>query len=178
MVDYIEFEIDFSSFLNTIFYDNNLVVNYRENIDFFINKYNLRRINIRGDGLCFINCLLLYHEYCLNKILTIEMVKNIYYNYFVMHPIITFNSDDYENELLCNLTAYFDYKNYNTEICDYIINVTPEVLKATMFILNLENEYIITINKMTHETIDSNKTIYLARDSFTNCEGNCLKFFI
>ena len=76
-----------------------------------------------------------------------------------MHPIITFNSDDYENELLCNLTAYFDYKNYNTEICDYIINVTPEVLKATMFILNLENEYIITINKMTHETIDSNITI-------------------
>ena len=47
-----------------------------------------------------------------------------------------------------------------------------------MFILNLENEYIITINKMTHETIDSNKTIYLVRDSFTNCEGNCLKFFI
>ena len=112
------------------------------------------------------------------KILTIEIVKNIYYNYFVMHPIITFNSDDYENELLCNLTAYFDYKNYNTEICDYIINVTPEVLKATMFILNLENEYIITINKMTHETIDSNKAIYLVRDSFTNCEGNCFKFFI
>ena len=76
-----------------------------------------------------------------------------------MPPIITFNSYDYDNELLCNLTAYLNYKNYNTEICDYIINVTPEVLKATMFILNLENEYIITINKMTHETIDSNITI-------------------
>ena len=83
-----------------------------------------------------------------------------------MHPIITFNSDDYENELLFNLTDYFDNKNYNTEICDYIINVTPEVLKATMFILNLENEYI-TINKMTHETIDSNKSIYLVSESFT-----------
>ena len=56
-----------------------------------------------------------------------------------MHPIITFNSDDYENELLLNLTDCFDNKNYNTEICDYIINVTTEVLKATMFILNLEN---------------------------------------
>ena len=40
MVDDIEFEIDFFSFLNTTFYDNNLVVNQRENIDFFINKYN------------------------------------------------------------------------------------------------------------------------------------------
>ena len=64
------------------------------------------------------------------------------------------------------LTAYLNYKNYNTEICDYIINVTPEVLKATMFILNLENEYIST-NKMTHETIDSNKSIYLVSESFT-----------
>ena len=51
-----------SPVLKKIFYDNNLVVNYRENIDFFINKYNLRRINIQGDGLCFINSLLLYHE--------------------------------------------------------------------------------------------------------------------
>ena len=90
MVENNEFEINFSNFLNTIFYDSNLVVNYRENIDFFINKYNLRRINIQGDGLCFINSLLLYHENCLNKILTIEKVKNIYYNYFVMHPILLF----------------------------------------------------------------------------------------
>ena len=37
-----------------------------------------------------------------------------------MHPIITFNSDDYENEVLYNLTDYFDDKNYNTEICDYL----------------------------------------------------------
>ena len=88
MVDNNEFEINFSNFLNTIFYDRNLVVNYRENIDFFINKYNLRRIKKQGDGSCFINSLLLYHENCLNKILTIEIVKNIYYNYFVMHPII------------------------------------------------------------------------------------------
>ena len=35
MMDNNEFEINLSSFLNTIFYDNNLVVNYRENIDFF-----------------------------------------------------------------------------------------------------------------------------------------------
>ena len=48
MVDNIEFEINFSNFLNTIFYDRNLVVNYRENIDFFINKYNLRRKKIQG----------------------------------------------------------------------------------------------------------------------------------
>jgi len=96
-----------------------------------------------------------------------------------MHPIITFNSDDYENELLFNLTDYFDNKNYNTEICDYVINVTPEVLyKVTSFIMNLENDYIVTINKLTHESIDSDKIIYLVRDSFTNCEGNCFKFFI
>ena len=110
-------------------------------------------------------------------ILKIDIVKNIYYNYFLTHPIITFNSYEYENELLFNLNDYFDNKNYNTEICDYIINVTPEVLKVTLCILNLENDYIITITKMTHESIDSNKTIYLVRDSFTNFEGNSIIFF-
>jgi hypothetical protein len=100
-----------------------------------------------------------------------EMLKNIYYNYFVTHPILTFNSDDYHNELLLNLNDYFENKNYNSEICDYIINVTPEVFKLSMFILNLENDYIISINKMTHESIDLNDTIYLVRDSFTNCQG-------
>jgi hypothetical protein len=123
---------------------------------------------VRGDGLCFINCFVLYHEYCLNNILTIEMLKNIYYNYFV--TIITLNSDDYHNELL-NLNDYFENKNYNTEICDYIINVIPEVFRVTMFILNLENDHINTVNKMTHESIGINETIYLVRDSFTNSRG-------
>jgi hypothetical protein len=69
-----EFEINFLRFLNAIFINNNLAVNYKENIDFFI-KNHLRRLIVRGDGLCFISCLLPYHEYYLNKILTIDIVK-------------------------------------------------------------------------------------------------------
>jgi hypothetical protein len=99
------------------------------------------------------------------------MLKNIYYNYFVTHPIITFNSDDYNNELLLNLNDYFENKNYNTEICVYIINVTPEVLRVTMFILNLEDDHINTVNKMTHKSIGINDTIYLVRYKFTNGKG-------
>jgi hypothetical protein len=166
-----ELDINVHKFFNRMFVENNIVVNYKENIDYFINKFHLRRLIVRGDGLCFINCLVLYHEHCLNNILTMEMLKNIYHNYFVTHPILTFNSDDYHNELLLNLNDYFENKNYNSEICHYIINVTPEVFKLSMFILNLENDYIISINKMTHESIDLNDTIYLVRDSFTNCQG-------
>jgi hypothetical protein len=40
-----------------------------------------------------------------------------------------------------------------------------------MFILNIENDYINTVNKMTHELIGINDTIYLVRDSFTNSIG-------
>jgi hypothetical protein len=57
-------------------------------------------------------------------------------------------------------------------MCDYIINVTPELFQITMFILNLNNEYICSINKMTHESIVTNKEIYLIRDGFTNFKSN------
>ena len=166
-----QLEINVHKFLIGIFLENNLVVEYSENIDYFINKFHLRRLIVRGDGSCFINCLVFYHEHCLNNILTMEMLKNIYYNYFVTHPIITFNSDHYLKELLLNLNDYFENKNYNTEICDYIINVTPEVFRVTMFILNIENDHINTVNKMTYESIGINDTIYLVRDSFTNSKG-------
>ena len=144
-------------------------MNYKKNIDCFIRYFQLKRINVQEDGLCFINCLVLYHKYYFNKFLTIDSLKTLYYNYFVTHPIINLNSDDYESELLLNLSDYFDNKNYNTDICDYIINETPELFKITMFILNLDNAYICSINKMTHESIVTNKEIYLIRDGFTNC---------
>jgi hypothetical protein len=100
-----------------------------------------------------------------------EVLKNFYYNYLVTHPIITFNSDDYINELLLNLNDYFENKNYNTEICNYIVNATPEVFIVTMFLLNIENDHINTVNKRTHESIGINDTIYLVRDSFKNSIG-------
>jgi hypothetical protein len=55
-----QLEINVHRFLNGIFLENNLVVEYSENIDYLINQFHLRRLIVRGDGLCFINCLLLF----------------------------------------------------------------------------------------------------------------------
>ena len=111
-------ELEFIEFLNQIFIENNLFVNYNKHYDYLINKYRLKKIKVLGDRLCFINCLILYHDNYLNQILTFNSIKDIYYNYFTAHPIITFNYDDYQNELIFKLNDYFDNKNYNSEICD------------------------------------------------------------
>jgi hypothetical protein len=66
------------------------------------------------------------------------------------------------------LNEYFDNKNYNTEIFDYLINVTPEVFKLTMYNFHLKNEYMFSINKTVLESSLINKTIYLIREKFAN----------
>lgn len=166
-----ELEINFKEFMSNIFINNKLVVNYYKYLDYFINQFHLKKISVQGDGLCFINCLILYHKYCLNKSLTIDEIKDIYYNHFVDNPIITFNYLDYHNELQYKLHDYFENKNYNSDIYDYIINVTPEIFKLNMFIFNLQNNYISTINKMTHNSIVTNKSIYLVRENLVNNKG-------
>ena len=81
------------------FIENNLLVHYKKKLWLFDKPFSIW-VNARRDGLCFINCLILYHEYCLNKILTIDNLKMVYYNYLLTHRLVTFNSDDYPSELI------------------------------------------------------------------------------
>ena len=40
-----------------------------------------------------------------------------------------------------------------------------------MFIFNLENNIIATINKLTHYSIETNKSIYLIRENYAYSKG-------
>jgi hypothetical protein len=142
----------------------------------FFSEHNFKEIQIKSDGMCFLNAIRQFFTKSFDIQLSLPEIRTKIESFFQKnHETINYEKlsiIDYLNKIKRELDVYFNEKIYNIDIVDTIAINAANIFKIDVYILNISlqsNVRIInSINVLkTHEEENVNY-IVLLRETFND----------
>ena len=146
----------FKNFLNTFCNGDNLLINYDFKFEEFIEHFNLKVVDVPGDGLCFVSSVRLFLLEFKFKNITIDDIVGLCNNFFMMNRIdVTLPEEiSYQSFLISELYEYFELKKYDSSFVDYIVNYSYLLFSLSFVIVEpLQNSVRIHLIKQINQDI-------------------------
>ena len=98
----------------------------------FLDSYQLQIVQVPSDGFCFYSCIRLFFKEFLGDELSLSDIKHMYQNFCENHPSQNYDQIDNINELV---QEYFTSGNFDSNLVDLIINLSPQVSYKYLVVL-------------------------------------------
>jgi hypothetical protein len=116
---------------------------YGNTLEMFLFEHNLKKINVPGNGLCFINTIRLYFHLMINRTYSVEEIHTLYYHYFDdplnLASLTQFDTDTTvynETTVPMYLASYFLNGNFDNEFTDISISVAFQIFNISIVIIH------------------------------------------